>query len=588
MKKLISFSVVMHFLLSLITAQTYFEEVASQKGINHLFNSTIPGIGVSFCDFNQDGLDDLTMATANGEFLKFYVNQGGTFEEIEPLVEHQEHAKAVLWVDYDNDGDKDLYVSSFGSLDHLYQNQGDLTFVDVTFTATLSYDYQRTFGACWADYDRDGLLDLYYSERKFPLGVAPNENRLFRNKGNGTFEEMTNESGARDPGKTPFCAGFHDFNNDKWPDIYIANDKATINAMLRNNGDGTFTEVGEATNTNAAIHAMCVAVGDYDNDGWQDIYSTNIEFGNILLHNLGSENDEDPVFEEVADATGTAFYGISWGANFLDANNDGWLDLYVSGSTPGTEFPTAAYYENQMDGTFIEPAAGFEGDTVRSYSNAIGDFNNDGFPDIIVTNEAPYKAQLWENGGGEANWIKVKLEGVLSNRDAIGSRIEVYAGEDYYQRFTHCGIGFLGQNSSTEIIGIGDHAIVDSIVVTWPTGHIDKLTGLSPNTLYEVLEGSTTFGNIYVDPELGIMSSTSQPTRTELLELYPNPTNEIVQLKVEAIDYNRCQIIDLNGKILFDQDFSHQVSVQHLPKGIYFFIAFAKNGQRRIAKFEKI
>ena len=574
-------------LSSLLSAQTYFEDVALAKGINHTFNESVPGIGVSFCDFNLDGQDDLTLATADGELLRFFINNNGNFEEIPALVDHQEHAKQILWVDFDNDGDKDLYVATYDGLDRLYQNNGNLNFQDITFSSGLSLDSQRTFGACWADYNRDGWLDLYYSERKFPLGISLNENRLFRNNGDGTFTEVTTVAQVADEGRIPFCAAFLDYNNDKWPDIYIANDKASVNTLLQNNGDGTYSDVGAASNANLSMDAMCVAVGDYDNDGWQDIYITNIETGNKLLRNMGANNPEAPVFEEVADVTGTAFYSIGWGANFLDANNDGNLDLYVSGMVSGSDVTSSAYYENLGDGSFFEPNAGFIGDTVVSFSNAIGDFNMDGAPDIMVTNQAPYKSQLWENGGSSNNWLKIKLQGVLSNRDAIGSKIEVYANDQYFMRYTHCGIGFLGQNSETEIFGLGTLEAIDSLVVTWPTGHIDVLTNLSANANYFLEEGSTTNGEIEVDPDINLLVNTQDIELQKPLIVYPNPTHEFIQIDQYEKSFKTYYILNTEGQFIQSGAYESQIAVQRLPSGMYYVVLLDQEGDKYLQKFEK-
>lgn len=577
--------------ISTCFGQTSFEEVASQKGINHTFNASIPGIGVSFCDFNQDGLDDLTLATADDEPLQFYINQGGNFEAVEFDFDfpHEDHAKQVLWVDYDNDGDKDLYVSTFGGLDQLFRNDGDFQFTNVTFTATLSYDYERTFGACWADFNRDGWLDLYYSERIFPQGGTPNKNRLFQNNADGTFTEVTNETNVADEGKIPFCAAFLDYNNDKWPDIYIANDKGSINTLLKNNGNGTFSDVGEAANANIMMDAMCVAVGDYDNDGWQDIYITNIETGNVLLHNLGSVNGEDPVFEEVANATGTAFYSIGWGANFLDANNDGWQDLYVSGSELGSVNTSSAYYENLGNGTFDEPMAGFEGDTVISFSNAIGDFNSDGYPDIMVTNQAPYQSQLWENTGGNGNWLKVSLEGVLSNKDGIGSKIEVKVDNQSYMRYTHCGIGFLGQNSETELFGLHEYEMVDTVKVTWPTGHVDILTNLSVNETHHIIEGMSTNGIIEVDPDISLLVNTNEIVEaSNNLSIFPNPATDQISLNTDS-EYANYIILGIQGNIIKQGLLNENIiPIQSLNNGFYLLMLIDDKGNKNVLKFEKL
>ena len=259
MKKIYLFSI---FLISitLLEAQTSFTNVAGTQNIDQVYVSGIGG-GVSFYDFDNDGWDDLTLATAEGSTIQFYKNSAGNFVLQDAFVDHQGQAEHPLWVDFDNDGDNDLYVTTVDGTNKLYRNNGGMDFTDITETAGLPINEHRSFGACWGDIDRDGWLDLYYGERKFPINSGINENRLFRNNADGTFTEITVESGAQDPDKIPFCSSFIDYNNDQWPDIYTTNDKGSINTLLKNNGDGTFADVGELANANLTMDGMGIALG---------------------------------------------------------------------------------------------------------------------------------------------------------------------------------------------------------------------------------------------------------------------------------------------------------------------------------------
>ena len=564
-----------------------FTEVTAQKGISHSYPGNAGG-GVSFCDFTGDGLDDLTLATGDGETIRFYKNNNGSFELMPPLVPHQEEAKHVLWVDFDNDGDKDLYVATHIGVNRLYRNTGNLTFEDVTEQAGLPIEEHRTFGACWGDFDRDGWLDLFFTERKWPASQFINENRLFRNNADGTFTELTAECGAADYGKKPFCASFLDYNNDKWPDLYIANDKLTVNALLRNNGDGTFTDVSEETNADLEMDAMGIAIGDYDNDGWQDMYISDIDNGNELLHNLGPDSNGTVVYEEIAADAGVGYYGIAWGVNFFDADNDADLDLYVCGMLSGSGVISSLYYANNGDGTFSQPFAGFEGDTTSSFNQAIGDFNNDGFPDIMVVNTEPFASQLWQNGGTANNWVKFDLQGVLSNRDGVGTKIEVYTNGQYQQRYTHCGIAFMGQNSGTELVGLGGATQADSVIVTWPTGHVDRLYNIAAGERILIVEGMTTGGDITVDPDVTI---TVVPAREQLadynLSLYPNPAGQVLNLKYEGqVPFTRFAISNLQGQIVYHGTLQgNAIPVAHLPEGAYTLILWNQKGEKMALKW---
>lgn len=574
----------------LVSSQNYFSNAAVQTGIDHTYLG-VAGGGVSFCDFNQDGLDDITLATGQNEPIHFYKNTGGGFQKLPALVPHIDQAKQVLWVDYDNDGDKDFFVATFNGTNRLYQNTGSLILQDVTLAAGLPALGYQTFGACWGDYDRDGWPDLYFGERKFGQTGQPNENRLFRNKADGTFEEVSLLAGANDPGKIPFCSAFFDFNNDKWPDLYTANDKLSGNTLLQNNGDGTFSDVSTMTGAGIEMDAMCVAVGDYDNDGWQDVYVSDIENGNEFLHNLGG-NGMPVTFEEVAEQTGTAFYGIGWGSSFLDAENDGDLDLYVSGMKVGSAVVSSAFYQNNGDGTFSQPPAGFSGDTVSSFNNAIGDFNNDGFPDIMVINTIPFKSQLWKNAGGNLNWLKIDLQGVLSNRDAMGARIEVYAGGNYQMRYRHCGIGFLGQNSDTEIIGLGNFEKADSVIITWPTGHIDRLFDIAKNQRIFILEGGSTNGNISVDDDVMLaVTSTETPGNRLETAIFPNPAKTTLKISTHKNQFSHFAIIRQNGQVQQTGKTGQgefQLNIENYLPGVYFLVMWDESGAKNTWQWVKL
>ncbi len=485
-----------------LSAQSNFQNVAFQKGINHTYTGEITGGGVSFVDFDQDGLDDITLATGLGEPLSFYKNAGNGFIKIPSLVEHTDNAKQVLWIDFDNDGDNDLFVASHSAPNRLYENTGDLHLIDITESVGIHINDNRTYGAAFADYNRDGWLDLYFCER-FDGQAGLNQFFLYQNNADGTFTEVSETTNTKDLGKVPFCASFLDYNNDKWPDIYIAHDRNRGNTMLQNLGNGTFQDVSEITQTVLDIEAMSVAVGDYNNDGWSDIYCTNIPDGSVLLQNQGFINEEPILYNDVATEANVGFYGFGWGANFFDADNDSDLDLYISGNLMGSDKISSAFYSNQGNGSFDEFF--FEGDTVLSYNNAIGDFNNDGLSDIIVVNQNPFKSQLWENKNLAQNWLKISLQGRLSNKNGIGSKLEIFTSDAYQMRYTHCGIGFLGQNSLVENIGLSEVNQVDSLLITWPTGHVDRLYNISSNQHINITEGSTTNNQIDVDEDVELL-----------------------------------------------------------------------------------
>ncbi|NND26343.1 MAG: CRTAC1 family protein, partial [Flavobacteriaceae bacterium] len=442
-------------------AQIAFADRATALGMTHSAGTTFLGNGITFFDYNNDGWDDVTMCSETGTALKFFKNVNGTFVEevlITPAITY--NTKQVNWVDIDNDGDKDLFVTSDTDGNRLFENTGSMTLVDITTTAGIPTGNLYTYGASWGDYNNDGFLDVYISNRDEVGFSTPNY--LYRNNGDHTFTDVSTTVGLNTDAHSSFCSAFFDMDNDGDQDLFVANDRNIYpNFLYKNNGDGTFTDISASSGAGIYMDAMSATIGDYNHDGWMDIYITNTFEGNVFLRNNGNET-----FQDVATSTGTEFNAIGWGSLFFDAENDMDLDIYVSGKLDGNpSLIPYAFYENHNDGTFSEPSpTGFESDNSSSYANATGDFNNDGLFDIVVSNDFDDNMFLWENQTTTTNnYLKIKLEGTVSNRDGIGSVIEIGIGANKQYRYTLCGEGYLSQNSSNEIFGLGSHTMVDYI-----------------------------------------------------------------------------------------------------------------------------
>lgn len=576
-----------------VTAQLQFDNQAPALGIFHNYEGSIGG-GISFVDFNQDGLDDLTLATGIDEPIQFYQNNGTSFNLIPPLVPNTDQVKHILWVDFDNDADLDLYIASHDSPNRLYENKGNLSFEDITAAAGLPLSESNTYGVCWGDIDRDGWLDIYYHER-IPFMSIENRFFLFRNNADGTFTDITATAQTNVGGSAPFCSSFIDYNNDNWPDIYTAHDKINNpNVLLENNGDGTFSDVSAQSNADLEMDAMCVNPGDYNNDGWIDIYITNTPSGgSALLQNTGPLGGGIVKFGNSAQFAGVSFPDrTGWGSVFLDADNDGFLDLYATAANYGNIAQSNAFFLNAGNQTFTQPNAGFDGDTTITYNTAIGDYNKDGYPDIAVIAQVPFMTHFWKNSGGTNNWLKIDLTGVLSNRDAIGSKIEIFHEGHYQMRYTLCGNGFLGQNTQTEMFGLKNSETVDSVIVTWPTGHLDKLFQVKANQCLELTEGSTTNGDIEVDEDISL---TMPPPNTVTdhqvadLSITPNPVTDFIQVKQE----HRIQsyyIIDIKGQLLHYntiQANTFQINASSYLPGVYYLICIDEKGRKKMSQWVK-
>ncbi|MBR9847387.1 MAG: T9SS type A sorting domain-containing protein [Algicola sp.] len=565
--------VIIYFFLLLsptMFGQIAFNESAVASGLNASFGTGFVGGGISFCDFDNDGWDDVTLATESGEPVRFFKNNSGSFAEVFPTItDFNYENKQVIWIDYDNDGDKDLYVASHNASGRLYRNDGNLNLTDVSITSGIFTTNQKSFGASWGDYDKDGFLDVFLTYRS-----GSESNRLYHNNGDGTFSNVSNAAGISGNGQYTFCASFFDYNNDGWQDIYMANDRIiTSNMLYHNNGDGTFTDVSAQSGAGVVMEAMSTTIGDYNNDGWLDIYitNTNYEFPEVPEAEVGNvflRNNSDGTFTNVAITNGTAFNSIAWGAVFLDADNDMDLDLYVSGMLDGSTSLPSAFYENTDTGFSIPSNAGFQNDTTESYSNAIGDVDNDGYPDIIVCNEAT-NMFLWKNNcntENNHNWLKVNLEGTVSNKDGIGSCIEISINGNKQYRYTVAGEGYLSQNSTTKFFGLGSNTEVDYLKVKWLSGIEDIYYSINANQTLNLIEGETLSTESF---------SGSQ------LKIYPNPFSDKVSIE-SAYPIQQLKLVNATGQVLRSECFSEdtrsaKLEITDLQSGYYTLIVTANN-----------
>jgi hypothetical protein len=549
--------------------QITFSDVASQMGLNHPL-TFIRG-SVSFNDFNNDGKDDLSFSSNEGLPLFIYRNDDAQFTDITYELGFVDTFRTmnILWSDYDNDGDKDLFVAvdDVDAFSRLYRNDGVSGFTDVTISAGLSTNLNSANAACWGDYNNDGWIDLYvtnYSEFE--------HNYLYMNNGDGTFTDVTESAGVTDTTgvngifKLPLAVVFFDYNNDGWQDIYIANDHFTGNTLFENNGDGTFDDVSEQSNSAMGGFMMGIAVGDYDDNGFLDLYLSNDPFGNFLLKNNGDET-----FTEVAMDLGLTVNKACWGTNFFDYDNDTDLDLYVCASV-GPSNGVNEFFENNGDGTFTRLLGIGLDEDYKSFGMGIGDLNNDGFYDIAVNNQQVLP-NLFLNSGGTNNWIKLNLVGVESNRDGIGSWIEVYNNGSKYIRETHCGISYMSQNSSSLIIGAGSETSIDSIVINWPgSGVVDILRNVAVNQTITVEEGSTV---------TAVEDENYSPVDFVLEQNYPNPFNPstIIKFSLAVNSKVSLTVFDILGQEvaklisgnLAEGTHEFNFNASNLNSGVYFY-----------------
>ena len=452
------------------------------------------GAGISMADFNNDGKDDLSFAHYGG-LLKFYRGNGVGFEEVVlNLPEYLKEAKGILWADIDNDGDQDLFVSYRLSPNKMYLNDGGLSFTDISGVCGIAQSAQRSYGASFGDYDNDGLLDLFVAN--YIIGQDYPHNELYRNLGGGFFEDVTLDSEIGEVTDNSFQGHWVDFDEDGILDLHVIQDRLCFENKYYRQSEGSFVNEASAMGLDYSINCMSTSVADYDRDHDFDLYLAAGMFeGNFLLDNMGG--NFSPHIVESGDST--AVHRTSWAANWFDADNDGWEDLHVAtGFSEFSLYPQVFMSYSDVPNHFFWNNEGvFEKDTSAvlsanqlSFATAVGDFNGDGFPDLVSHTLGEY-AQVLKSTPNGNSWIKVMLEGVESNRDGIGAKISLFADGEVSYRMTFCGENYMGQNSRWEIFGLGNQTVADSLQVSWPSGIEDVFYDLDALQYFVVVEGSS-------------------------------------------------------------------------------------------------
>jgi hypothetical protein len=507
------------------------------------------GAGVALVDYDGDGwLDALVLSGtrlregAREEVAwpaveqpsnRLYRNRrDGTFEDVTERagLRRTGWASSVCAGDYDNDGRADLFLTYFGR-NVLYRNRGEGRFEDATARAGLAAPGTRWGSGCsFLDYDRDGRLDLFVANylafdlatasepgkgpncswKGIPVNCGPkglpfDTNLLFRNRGDGTFEDVSARSGvAAVSGRYPMTAAAADLDGDGWTDIYAACD-STASILYRNNRDGTFTDVAVPSGTaysefGSAQAGMGLAVGDYDLDGRLDLLKTHFaDDVPALFRNLGRGQ-----FEDVAVAAGLGALNryVEWGAGMPDLDNDGWPDIvYVTGNVyPEIESRLAQYPHRGPRVVFRNEGGRFELVTEASgpgpatpHSSrgaAFGDYDNDGDVDVLVMNMNEPPSLLRNDYRGGNRWLAVALEGTRSSRDGLGATIVLSAGGRTQARAVLSQSSYYSHDDLRAHFGLGRAEKADRIEVRWPSGHVDVLRGVPAGRVVRVKEGS--------------------------------------------------------------------------------------------------
>jgi hypothetical protein len=498
------------------------------------------GCGCAFIDHDNDGWMDILLLSGTkldgappGATNRLYKNnRDGTFSDVTDKVGLRDvgWASAVCVGDYNNDGFEDLFITYFGQ-NKLYRNNGDGSFTDVTKQAGLLSDVPRWGAGCtFVDYNRDGHLDLFVSNYlQFdlarvpkpganssctwkgmpvecgPRGLPPGYHSLYRNNGDGTFTDVSKQAGISDlRGSYGMTAVAADFNEDGWPDIYVACD-STPSLLLMNNRKGGFSEEGVlrgvALSEDGMEQAgMGIGIGDYDLDGHLDIFKTHFaDDANGLYRNDGRGN-----FEDVTRASkiGVETRYICWGAGMVDLDNDGLPDLFM---TTGSVYPQIekklpqlpnrgprVVFRNLGNGRFEELTDEAGPGVAAAHCSrgcAFGDFDNDGDIDILIVNLSEPPSLLRNDIRGKHHWLKIKLIGTKSNRSAIGARVVLHYGSRAQAQEVMSQSSFYSANDPRLHFGLGDETSAD-IEIRWPSGLQEKFKAVAADQLVVVKEGA--------------------------------------------------------------------------------------------------
>ncbi|MFN0165714.1 MAG: CRTAC1 family protein [Bryobacteraceae bacterium] len=540
--------------------ERWFDDVTQRAGIQHRHSNrvfknpyahimagyTALGAAVAVADFNGDGYDDLfvTDSAENGKNRLYRNNGNFTFTDVAEeagLANGNDASNAVAdvqWLDFNNDRRPDLLLIRFGQ-NLLYENLGNEKFRDVTQKSGL-LGYKNAITSVAFDYDRDGRVDIFIGSYFQPVNVFnPNTPRFFpesfetaqnggglavyHNNGNGTFTDVTEKAGFNVKGWT-LDLGHADADNDGDEDLYVACDFGSDHFFV-NNGNGTFTDTTEKAIGIDTKKGMNVDWGDYDGDGFLDVYVTNITDDYMREGNFLWKNNGNLTFSDVSRETDTYNTGWGWCSKFFDHDNDGWLDLYVVNgwvsagkdsyvpdifqmvTKPGIDFADARnwppmgskslsgyqkkrLFHNEGGAVFKDQAARHGVDSVKDGRGiGLGDFDNDGRLDMYVAN-ANAEPYFYRNGSpAGSHWVQFALESPKTNRFAIGAQVRVTAGGRTRLSFVNGGNGFAAQSTTRVHFGLGKTDKIDKVEIRWPSGVRQTIENIPPDHIYRIVEG---------------------------------------------------------------------------------------------------
>lgn len=567
-------------LMQSVQAQ-YFSKVTSGSHVTDGGSSR----AVNWIDYDNDGDLDLfvTNGPQGGQNNFLYRNDGNeVFTKItdSPVTLDNRSSDGSTWGDYDNDGDEDLYVTNwYGQPNLLYINNGNGTFTQITGSA-VSTNNTFSEAASWGDMDNDGDLDLYVCNSD-----GDRRNNLYRNNGDGSFTRITAGPAVTE---TYYSrnADWIDINNDGKPDLFVTNEGNQHENVYYGNGDGTFTKAVLAPLTTSAGNTTSSSWEDVDNDGDFDLLIVNYNDQNNKLF----LNNGNGTFTESVQGSLVSDGGDSFGSVMGDIDNDGDVDIYITNAFSSAGRVKNFLYINDGNGNFTRDTADISTvETGWSYGSAMGDYNNDGWLDLFVAKcfDNSENNSLFRNNGGANSWIKINLEGTISNSSAIGAIVRVKTMKNgiplWQSRRVAGSSGYCGQTLQLHF-GLADAQVTDSILVEFPSGVRQVLTQIAANQTLSITEDST----LYTD-----VGEARLPEGFVIYNSYPNPFNPetTIRFSLPAAGFVDLTVFNQSGELvtrlvkgmLSEGEQQIRFDARGLSSGVYYY-HLVYNGFRRTGK----
>jgi hypothetical protein len=526
---------------------------------------------VNWIDVNNDGYVDLFISNGpqGGQDNMLYLNNGtGGFTAIvtDTIVKDNQPSDGASWADCDNDGDLDCYVVNWYNTSNLfYTNDSAGTFTKVSGVVNTSGGYCET--ASWGDYDNDGFLDLYVTN-----SAGVNKNLLFHNNGDNTFTKILTGAEVTDIFDSR-SVNWTDIDNDGDLDLFVTNENNQNENIYRNDGGGIFTKLIAGPLLNDGGNTMSSSWGDYDNDGDLDVFLANEGGSNALFR-----NDGNFIFTKITADTVSNTNAHSFSCSWSDIDNDGDLDLFVTNGFYTTTLQLNFLYLNNGNGTFTRidntaPAI----DSSWSYGCAFGDYDNDGFEDLAIAtvrfNGADEPDLLYHNDGNSNNWITVRLVGTTTNKSAIGTKIRVCAiinGNLAWQmREISAQTSYCGENDLRAHFGLGDASIIDSVKVEWLGSSVETFTSVTSNQFITITQGQ------------GISGIKKNEIENTII-IFPNPSQTFLNINLNAFTEDKpilYEVTDSKGIVVSSGQLkNNSVDIQNLSAGSYYIKFKMQNG----------